>query len=723
MANYESLKAAIQDVVKTNGNNEITGALLQQSLLAMINSLGDGYQYMGVATPTTNPGTPDQNVFYIVSEIGAYSNFGGLSVSDGEVAILKYNGTWTKEVTGAATVAQVTQLGQDIYGSDNIVSPTATSTKYVLRTNGNLASVSSSLSVVSKFDVVGGRKYKISGRVGTTAGTCLYCFFDENDSRISYGVGTTGTVTPYLDIEAIAPANATYIRVAGSTDPTKPYSPNVAEVMTGDIERLDARINAISGERTIIPDLSIAAISYNTGKVTTDFYGKRYWSYIRYIKIGENNHISVKCSSPLYLFVLWYDSSYNYLSYTITQVSTTATSLIPIPNATFFRIRLSNATETQQTTEIPRPILELTGVWGDEWNTACPRPDDGYESLTIPVLLFNPTATDEETDGVQDSGTLLRDYGVMALPEQYSVDGTPTRLIIYCHGAAVNYVIGANRFDATDLDPTYWLSEGYAIMDMEGNPYNNTDEHFGIPQAYQCYKAAYEWVISNYNIRKDGVFLGGRSMGGLMVLDLLSEQRDIPIIAACPNVPCVVPTWYWNYMDATRRGFCSDKMGFTGTTPTWSNTSPMPSAQWQFLQDNFEKMAMASPFWRMLNNLPQKDVLFDGTNINKTSTDNSAEMSVYGGCRLKLKAPVKVFVVKDDATVIYQQNAAILVKVAQQSGQICVARYFEAGGHHYDTQNGELQVAVTNSYGVSITTSVVYVEMLSWWREWENFKV
>ena len=65
MANYASLKAAIQQVVKTNGNNEITGALLQQSLLAMINALGADYLFVGVAQPSTNPGTPDQNVFYI----------------------------------------------------------------------------------------------------------------------------------------------------------------------------------------------------------------------------------------------------------------------------------------------------------------------------------------------------------------------------------------------------------------------------------------------------------------------------------------------------------------------------------------------------------------------------------------------------------------------------------------------------------------------------------
>lgn len=114
MANYALLKAAIQDVIKTNGNNEITGALLQQSLLAMINSLGDGFQFIGIATPSTNPGTPDQNVFYIASEAGTYSNFSGIVVAENEVAILKWNGTWTKETSGAATAAQLNQLGQQV---------------------------------------------------------------------------------------------------------------------------------------------------------------------------------------------------------------------------------------------------------------------------------------------------------------------------------------------------------------------------------------------------------------------------------------------------------------------------------------------------------------------------------------------------------------------------------------------------------------------------------
>lgn len=96
MAQYETLKSSIQAVIKQNGNNEITGELLQQSLLAIINSLGAGYQFADIAVPSTNPGTPDQNLFYIAGQSGTYANF-GLSVSENEIAIFVYNGLWAKQ--------------------------------------------------------------------------------------------------------------------------------------------------------------------------------------------------------------------------------------------------------------------------------------------------------------------------------------------------------------------------------------------------------------------------------------------------------------------------------------------------------------------------------------------------------------------------------------------------------------------------------------------------
>lgn len=102
MAQNNTLKEAIRTAIKENGNNEITGALLQQVLLSMVNSLGVGYMYMGMATPSTNPGTPDQNVFYFAIEAGTYSNFGGIVLSGQEFATLYWDGGWHLDIVPIA---------------------------------------------------------------------------------------------------------------------------------------------------------------------------------------------------------------------------------------------------------------------------------------------------------------------------------------------------------------------------------------------------------------------------------------------------------------------------------------------------------------------------------------------------------------------------------------------------------------------------------------------
>lgn len=77
---YGNLKAQITGNITSNNANQITGEILRNVMVAMVDSLGRGYQFMGFATPTTNPGTPDQKVFYIAQTDGTYVNFGGLQV-------------------------------------------------------------------------------------------------------------------------------------------------------------------------------------------------------------------------------------------------------------------------------------------------------------------------------------------------------------------------------------------------------------------------------------------------------------------------------------------------------------------------------------------------------------------------------------------------------------------------------------------------------------------
>lgn len=139
MGNYEELKQAVSDVIKTNGNQEITGAILQNALLTIISTFGNNAAFAGIATPETNPGTPDKNVFYIASSDGIYSNFNGITLK-GEVVILSNkNGNWDKYNSGIATMEkainiEVRQIVKELYCDKTI--PNITKVEYLRLFNG-----------------------------------------------------------------------------------------------------------------------------------------------------------------------------------------------------------------------------------------------------------------------------------------------------------------------------------------------------------------------------------------------------------------------------------------------------------------------------------------------------------------------------------------------------------------------------------------------------------
>ena len=110
MSNYTSLKASINANIKQNGNQEITGQILNSVLNAMVNTLGAGYQFAGVATPASNPGTPDAKVFYIANGKGTYTNFGGIDVTEDEVVILYLDSAWHKVSTGIALKSEIPDI-------------------------------------------------------------------------------------------------------------------------------------------------------------------------------------------------------------------------------------------------------------------------------------------------------------------------------------------------------------------------------------------------------------------------------------------------------------------------------------------------------------------------------------------------------------------------------------------------------------------------------------
>lgn len=92
--NYTNLKKAINAVIKTNGNQEITGQVLQNVLNTLITTMGANSTFAGVATPTTtaiNP-LPDGNVFYITKGTGLFASF-NVTIPAGKVCLISNSAT------------------------------------------------------------------------------------------------------------------------------------------------------------------------------------------------------------------------------------------------------------------------------------------------------------------------------------------------------------------------------------------------------------------------------------------------------------------------------------------------------------------------------------------------------------------------------------------------------------------------------------------------------
>lgn len=114
MANWNTLKTAIADVINANGNQAITGQLLQNALNNIITNVGENATFAGIATLNTNPGTPDGPVFYLATSSGTYANFNGISIARTACVLSWNNGAWVKHDLGIATQEKFTEIIEDI---------------------------------------------------------------------------------------------------------------------------------------------------------------------------------------------------------------------------------------------------------------------------------------------------------------------------------------------------------------------------------------------------------------------------------------------------------------------------------------------------------------------------------------------------------------------------------------------------------------------------------
>ena len=98
MANYQLLKADIDEKVYENAQQKITGTNLNSVLNKMVDSLGKGFQFGGLVSPADPFTAGDEKMAFLASEAGRYPSFGNFSIVDGELALFIWDGTWKKQI-------------------------------------------------------------------------------------------------------------------------------------------------------------------------------------------------------------------------------------------------------------------------------------------------------------------------------------------------------------------------------------------------------------------------------------------------------------------------------------------------------------------------------------------------------------------------------------------------------------------------------------------------
>ena len=732
----------------------------------IIRRLSD-YQYMGVALPDDSAPKiePGKKYFWFANKGGTYTNYGGITVDFAQRAIILYNGTtWVKN----------TITGKDQNPYTWLLS--IRSDGYIFIEDGYLHW--KGLYFERAYDGVhvhltdGTHGWLVDNSISTEDNVLLYF---EPDEISDYDA--------VVESSAFAASIGNIVPLGSINDQRELDTSSIfGKALTSYKER---SLSATEKRRL---DLTIGGIqvSDNTSEEYGEFdyineYGKRMWCTPRFIKVVSPK-ITLYGDQFFEVSVVRYDKDFKTISNSTAkgsdennevelQIETySAGSSSPVKY-----IRLYFQKRIGGVRQYFKPTIYAEGIGDDVFakiqdtsllrfsydNTYHTREQfpkmvytDGMEDypwlpLSIPVNYTNPYSSDGNQTVVKDSENYVYDYGFLALPATYSNTGKPTRLIIFCHGSSMHYTKGCKNINTGRMgaDPAYWLSEGYAVMDMEGSPFGYESgttryPHDNIPQSIECYRAGYEFVIKAFNICRDGVFIGGRSLGAGMATSLINSS-GIPVLAAVLNAPTrVCEISFFKSRVAARRAYEAYYKGFskTGTLSddaTWWGTGTLNQTKLDFLTSHKEKILMYSSYTRLIQNFPAWSdyiALANGDTFN-SEADKNAVLAAYANSLIKSDIPIKIFASPSDNVVDQRVGAELLYKMTCAGGTISELRMFPAHddqsdpyagepidtGHPFDLYYGNRVATYTNTRGLALEdVPIAYIEALQFWRRFEN---
>lgn len=340
-------------------------------------------------------------------------------------------------------------------------------------------------------------------------------------------------------------------------------------------------------------------------------------------------------------------------------------------------------------------------------------------------LYVDGNANYSEAAGYEE--TLISNTLRMYLPSNYSPTGKPVKLIYKAHGTGGYASIDLNTWGG-DGSIDYLADEGFALFDMfAGTSYysaltTNRIANYNLPIQLAAQKAAYEWVVKNFNVDAR-IYVVGKSHGGLA--GIYATNRIVPTRAVALLAPLItqIGDRYapWGLAYESECFMCLDDMCFTPPTgmtfDEMVTTVHTAASGWKdIMLDNLVKQVGLNPYINGVTNAKQEVLL--------TALMNNEYKTIGGmdGLIRHSPTPVKVWCAVDDEQVLYA-NGYNWVKSLQNGGSNAQFRAYPTGHgrHSFDsftsTDETIIKDNVVTALGVSYNAPRVYVEVVNFLRQ------
>lgn len=436
-----------------------------------------------------------------------------------------------------------------------------------------------------------------------------------------------------------------------------------------------------------------------------------------------------------YLFwVRVYDESHNYLGTIVEKANAVCTMDNGSGAANWFHLSTEKIADYIPNAYYARIVIRRA-------DNGAISPTDGKNAIKV---YYANAKMEYEPNDLHFSYPIdetYKNYGMIKLPKNYTVNGDKVPLIVFCHGSADYRYLGVTSM-TTNYNKFYnYLRDcGYAVCDFFGlsSKYYNvaSANQWCIPLSNSCYDKGIQYVLDNFNVDPNNIFVGCKSLGGNEALNLYDNDR-YNIKAVGMLAPQLNPLAdAYGYTQKSRE-ISADSMGVsdtlknmliseyyfkTSTDDHITESAEKRPALVEAFTENYDILARYNPFWTNLI-MSKTDKIVNSFPLNVPSvgfTDFPAETDViripHGKRALKIWAAI------DEDTIDVDQCKFLVHALLNGGGNASIRLFPENTGKHHavDTDaNAPQTLGVTTKTGVYYETiPTAYYELELFFRDY-----